>query len=310
MIKHKWLFAPRFRYHAYGWHSEKPLLRVREAVIEIKQMAKTQPELAAVGAVLFLEKISPAIELIECPSASLYSEIKKAVSSLVPIIVKAKVDQTVRNRWLERLWEAIQIDQKNYIESLGYFWGDLCLFPEIASEWADDFLPMVERAWEPRFPNPIEFCGCVACLSALYAANRHEDLLNLLDMSPHPFWIYRQWGVKSLIAIGKKSKAVRYAEESKGLEQPIKEIALACEQIYLSCGLFEEAYKKYAILANQSNSHLTTLRIILKKYPQLAPADILRDLMNKYPDSERKWFTVIKNAGLQDLTSEFAFFTL
>ena len=62
MTAYKWQFATRFRYHAFGWQSDKPIQRIKEALSEIKQVAKQEPALAAAGAVLFLEKISPAIE--------------------------------------------------------------------------------------------------------------------------------------------------------------------------------------------------------------------------------------------------------
>jgi hypothetical protein len=65
MTAHKWQFVARFRYHAFGWQSDKPIQRIKEALSEIKRVAKKEPELAAAGAVLFLEKISPAIEQVD-----------------------------------------------------------------------------------------------------------------------------------------------------------------------------------------------------------------------------------------------------
>lgn len=35
---HKWEFQPRFRYHAYGWRSQTPIKRMKEAVSEIKKV--------------------------------------------------------------------------------------------------------------------------------------------------------------------------------------------------------------------------------------------------------------------------------
>ena len=65
MTAHKWQFVARFRYHAFGWQSDKPIQRIKEALSEIKRVVKKEPELAAAGAVLFLEKISPAIEQVD-----------------------------------------------------------------------------------------------------------------------------------------------------------------------------------------------------------------------------------------------------
>ena len=53
MTAHKWQFVARFRYHAFGWQSDKPIQRIKEALSEIKRIAKKEPELAAAGAVLF-----------------------------------------------------------------------------------------------------------------------------------------------------------------------------------------------------------------------------------------------------------------
>ncbi|WP_426116741.1 hypothetical protein [Massilia sp. PWRC2] len=58
---YKWQFAPRFRRNAIGWKSDTPTLRNKEALTEIKAVAKEEPLLAFDGAVLFLEKLAPAI---------------------------------------------------------------------------------------------------------------------------------------------------------------------------------------------------------------------------------------------------------
>ena len=58
---HKFQFAPRFRRRAFGWKSNTPILRIKEALSEIKAIAKKEPVLAAEGAVLFLKRLAPAI---------------------------------------------------------------------------------------------------------------------------------------------------------------------------------------------------------------------------------------------------------
>ena len=304
MTAHKWQFAPRFRYHAFGWKSDLPIQRIKEALSEIKQIARHQPELAAEGAVLFLEKISPAIEQVDSSSGAIGSSVYRAIETLIPIIIKAKVDQPVRDRWLERLWEAIQVDHIPYLESLGDYWGELCVDPEAASGWADDFLPLVESVWNPQTSGHGHFCGTTACLSALFAAGRHQELLALLEKASFQSWTYRQWGVKSLVAMGKKSNALRYAEAGKGKNAPVSEIAEACEAILLSSGLTEEAYKRYAIDANQGPTNLAAYRAIARKYPHKSAEDILRDLAANYPGDEGKWFAAAKQAGLFELAIE------
>jgi len=303
---HKWQFAPRFRHHAFGWRSDTPIQRIKEALTEIKQVARKDPILAADGAVTFLEKVSPALEQVDSSSGALGSAVNKAIETLVPIIAKAEVDSKGRQRWLQRLWQAMQDDDMPYIEVLGDYWGELCVTPELASAWADEFLPVVESVWSPTASGHGYFKGTSACLASLYAAGRNDQLLALIDKAPFKWWHDRRWGVKALVAMGKKAEAIRYAENSRGLNDPGWQIAQACEAILLSSGMADDAYRRYALEANQGTTNLATFRSIAKKYPGMAPEQILRDLIKFSPGIEGKWFAAAKDAGLFDLAIELA----
>lgn len=304
MTAHKWQFTSRFRRHAFGWRSDTPIQRIKEALAEIKAVARKQPVLAAEGAVTLLEKLSAALEQVDSSSGAIGSAVNRAIDILVPIIAKAEVDQRVRQRWLERLWEAVEDDGMSYIETLGDFWGELCVTPELASAWADEFLPLVEHVWSPQTPGHGFFKGTTACMASMYAAGRHEQLLTLLERAPFKWWHDRRWGVKALAAMGKRAEAVRYAEQSRGLNDPGWQIAEACEALLLSSGLAEDAYRRYAIEANQGTTNLATFRAIAKKYPNTPPEQILRDLVASTPGAEGKWFAAAKDAGLFDLAIE------
>jgi len=65
---HKWEFKTRFRRHAFGWKSQPAITRVKQAVTEIKRVAKKEPVLAAEGAISFLELVSPALEHVDSSS--------------------------------------------------------------------------------------------------------------------------------------------------------------------------------------------------------------------------------------------------
>jgi hypothetical protein len=52
--RHRWAFTSRFRRHAFGWRSQPAILRVREAVAEIKNVARADAVLAADGAVVLI----------------------------------------------------------------------------------------------------------------------------------------------------------------------------------------------------------------------------------------------------------------
>jgi hypothetical protein len=211
MSTHKWQFSARFRRHAFGWRSDTPIQRIKEALAEIKQVARKEPVLAAEGAVTLLEKLSPALEQVDSSSGAIGTAVNRAIDTLVPIIAKAGVEQHVRQRWLGRLWQALQDDEMPYIELLGDRWGELCVVPELASYWADEFLPVVESIWGPSASGHGFFKGTSACLASLHMAGRHPELLALLDRAPFKWWHYRRWGVNALFAMGKKSEAIRYA---------------------------------------------------------------------------------------------------
>ncbi len=56
--KHKWKFPARFRAGTYSWKASKLAgQRLREAVTEIKKVAKKDPVLGAQGAVRLIEKL-------------------------------------------------------------------------------------------------------------------------------------------------------------------------------------------------------------------------------------------------------------
>lgn len=98
MSTYKWQFAPRFRRNAFGWKSHTPMQRIKQALAEIKAVAKKEPVLAAEGAVLFLEKLAPAIEQVERSSSGIGSAVNRAIETLVPIIFKAGVARAVREK--------------------------------------------------------------------------------------------------------------------------------------------------------------------------------------------------------------------
>lgn len=298
---HKWNFAPCFRRNAFGWRSQPALARVKEAVAEIKKTVRKDPVLAAEGAVLFLEKVSPALAHVDSSSGAIGTAVNNAIDVLAAIIASAPADDSVRDKWLERLWQAVEDDDIPYIELLPEYWGELCATPERASRWADSFVEGVRMAWKHTSSGHyVHFKGTIACLSALIKAGRNEEILALLELSPYKYWYYRKWGVKALSAMGRKAEAIRYAESNLGVNDPLGAIAGACEEILRSSGMSDEAYARYAFLANRGTSHLTTFRAIAGKYPQKTAAQILHDLVESTPGEEGKWFASAKSAGLYD----------
>ena len=297
--RHPWAFAPRFRTR-FGWKSQPAVERVREAVSEITKVARRDPLVAAQGAVLFLEKVAPALEHVDSSSGAMGTAVNRAIAALVSIIAAAPADAKTRAAWLERLWEAKSADQMPYLEHLGDAWGELCAAPEVASAWADRLQHIVELSWSPDQRLRGHFHGTTACLSSLLAAGRHRDLLELLEKAPHVAWYYRKYGVRALTAMGRRAEALRYAEASRGLNDDPSGISAACEEILLSSGFAAEAYRRYALEAGRGISYLATFRTIAGKYSHKPTADILQDLVARTPGEEGKWFAAAKEAGLYE----------
>jgi hypothetical protein len=297
---YRWEFTRRFRRQAFGWKSQPAIERVRQAVSEIKDVARRDPRLAAEGAVLFLERVSPALEQVDSSSGAIGTAVNHAIEDLVAIIARAPADATTRARWLERLWDAHAADEIPYVERLGDFWGELCVSPEIASQWADRLVPVVRMAWSPDPNLRGYFHGTMACFSALLRAGRHDEILGLLEKAPFVFWHDRQWGVRALAALGRADEAIQYAEASRGRDDSPIAIAAACEEVLMAAGRVEEAYRRYALVATRGTSYLATYRALARKYPTKRPEEVLADLVATTPGTEGKWFATAKEVGLFD----------
>lgn len=305
-IRHKWIFPARFRAGVYGWKSSKlACQRLREAVSEIRKVAKKEPVLGAEGAVRLMEKIWPALEHVDSSSGALGSAVNKALDDLIPLIIKAPADAKTRGKWLERLWLAMEDDGVDYLGPVGDRWGELCGSVERANQWAEDLMPTLRSCWTHPTPGNY-FHGTTACLSCLLVAGRYQELLDLLALDRKPFWHYRRYGVEALLAMGRKSEALKYAEASRGLNQPDSTIDQACEEILISSGLHDEAYRRYGLRAAQGNSYLARFRAVAKRYPMIAPEDILKDLIKTTPGEEGKWFATAKDLKLYDFALQLA----
>jgi hypothetical protein len=113
---------------------------LKEAVAEIKKIAKVDPVTAADGVVSLMERIWPAFEHIDTSSGSLGGAVNWTQGELLPIVIDARADRKTRNKWLDRLWRAVQEDGVDCLWLVEDRWGELCGSPEIASSWADALL--------------------------------------------------------------------------------------------------------------------------------------------------------------------------
>ena len=295
---YKWDFKARFRRHAFGWRSQPAIQRIKQALSEIKQVARKDSIIAAEGAVSLLERISPALENVDSSSGAIGAAVNKAIVELVPIVASAPADTNTRDAWLERLWAAHEADQIPYIEQLADHWGDLCASKEMASAWADLLLNITRMALSPDKNLHGYFHGTPACLSSLYRAERYDDIVTLLNVDT--IWPYKRWAVKALVASGEKAEAIRYAEACRDPWASDLDIDAMCEEILLSSGLVDEAYERYGLRANRAGTYVATFRAVAKKYPHKRAAKILEDLVKTTPGEAGKWFAAAKEAGFYD----------
>ena len=301
---HTWQFKSRFRRNAFGWRSQPAVTRVKEAVSEIKKVARKDAILAAEGAVSFLEKISPALEHVDSSSGAIGTAVNNAIEALVGIISSAPADEKTRQKWLERLFEAQEADEIPYIECLAEYWGELCASPEIASRWADKLIGLTRMALGRDKAHRGYFNGTPACLSSLYASGRYDDLLDVLENED--FWHYKRWSFKALAAQGKTAEAIRLAENSRSPWASDLDIDRLCEEMLLTSGLVEEAYERYGLRANRAGTYTAWFRAVSKKYPHKTLAEVLEDLVAETPGEEGKWFAAAKDAKLFDEAIELA----
>lgn len=295
---HKWAFTARFRAKAYSWKASALAgKRIAEAVKEIAKVAKSDPQAAGQGIVLFLEKLVPSIEGIDSSSGSIGNSVNKAVDQLSRIFQTLTLEIPLRKALLERIFQAFQDDGYGYLDQIGDVWGDLCGTPEVAQEWVDTLLPTLLMVWSQRKTGDY-FQGSFACLSAMLAAERHQELLDVIEKAPYVSWGYRKFGVKARLALGKPDEAIVYANASKGLNDSQAAVDSACEEILISLGRWKEAYGEYGLYAEWFGSYLLHFRNLVKKYPQIPKEEILEDLVNtSLPEDQGKWFATAKEIG-------------
>jgi hypothetical protein len=205
------------------------------------------------------------------------------------------------------VFEAFQEDDPPYIESLGDHWGDLCATQELASAWADQLLPTLRNVLRERTSGTYAFfSGTTICYSALFKADRHDQILELLTMDPRPIWPYLVWGAKVLATRGQIDEAIAYLRERAGSTTSEISIARFAEEELLKAGRRVEAFNQYALLANQANSNLSTFRALKKKYPELAQEKLLGYLVSSSPDEPGKWFATAKTLKLFEQATRLA----
>jgi hypothetical protein len=308
VCEHKWAFLSRFRAGAYSWKATRlACQRLREAVAEIKKVAKKDPIRGAEGAVRLMEKIWPALEHVDSSSGALGSAVNKALDALIPILVNAPVDEKTRDKWLDRFWQAMADDGVDYLSPVGDRWGELCGSPEVAGCWADELVSTLRCCWSDRNPGGY-FHHATVCLSCLLVSGRYGELLDLLELPRYPSWHYRRYAVEALLTLGRKGGGrpvwggLAGTEPAGFRDRPGR----ACEEILISSGMYEDAYRCYGLSATVGSSYISRFRAVAKRCPMKDKSQILSDLIATTPGEEGKWFATAKELELYDLALELA----
>jgi tetratricopeptide (TPR) repeat protein len=302
---YKWTFKARFRTNAYSWKGTSlASKRLKEAVSEIKKMAKSDPVLAGEGCVALMERLWPALQGIDSSSGALGGAVNRTLDSLIPILIAAPAAPETRVKWLEQIYDAICNDGVQYLTPVEERWGKICGFPELANEWADQILPMLRQAWGEGSAGA-HVVGDTLCLSCLLETGRYHELDEVLRLRKVPFWHNDKFLAEALARTGQVEKAIECAEAHLARGYAEYDILKFCERVLLDAGRREEAYKRYGILSVVATNNLTTFRKTVAKYPERDPRQVLLDLISLRGE-KGKWFAAAKDAGYLDIALDCA----
>ena len=298
---HKWTFKTRFRTGAYGWKaSVLASRRLKEAVREIERAAKSDPVLAGEGVVTLLERLWPSLQDIDTSSGSLGNAVNRMLDELIPVLIDAPADLATRQRWMDRLYDAVAEDGVNYLSAVEDQWGDICGFPEPANRWADRMIPAVREGWAGDEPGGW-IVGTTLCLSCLVKTERFGELKELLSPRSGRFWHFDKFWAQALARQGHTDQALAYAESCRTIySYDDHNITRFCERVLLDAGRRDEAYRRYGLAAATAGTNVAVFGEIARKYPEREPRQVLVDLIQTH-GNKGKWFAAAKDAGYLDL---------
>jgi hypothetical protein len=274
---------------------------MKEAVSEIKKVARTDSALAGDGAVELLCRLYPACEHIDGSSGSLGTALNRTVATLIPILIQADWDMNTRGRWLEDLYEAVCNDGWSILSQVEDRWGEICVYAGLANLWADRLVPFLRDVWSSEDRGHVT--GDSICLSCLLCTQRYDELRELIALDRFKFWSNTGFWAEALVQQGKIDEAIAYAESIRdfhGGKYDNRTVDDFCEKTLLEAGRAEEAYDQYGLRIPEQGTYLSIYRRLVSKYPQRDARQILLDLMGKSGE-KGKWFAAAKEAGFLDI---------
>jgi len=183
-------------------------------------------------------------------------------------------------------------------------WGEVCVFPELANEWADRMLPLLREVWSARRPGD-HVRGDTLCLSCLLETGRYEELKEVLSLRGMRFWPIDKFMAEAMARDGRIDEALAYAEAHHDEHYERPGIIAFCERILLEAGRTEEAYRRFGLFAVNATTNLSVFRKIAAQYPEKDRRQVLLDLIEAR-GNKGKWFAAAKDAGFLDIALECA----
>ena len=300
---YKWQFKTKFRANAYGWRGSKlAITRLKEAVKEIRTVAKADPVAAGDGCVALMERLWPTFQHIDTSSGALGTAVHNTLEAVIPLLIAAPVDKDTKAKWLERLFVAVQEDGVDYLDPVAERWGVIARDPDLVNHYADMLLGRMREAWADR-QSYNHVAGSKICLSCLLEAGRYEELRELLALRSFRFWPDNRFEADALLRQGLWQEALAYGEASRSKTNGSfsdHAIDCYCENILIRQGRLDEAYQRYGLAAALGTTNLATYRALVRKYPQRDHRRMLIDLMETR-DGKGKWFAAAKDAGFLDI---------
>jgi len=307
MATHKWKFKTHFRAGAYSWKGTAlASKRMKEAVSEIKKVARTDSALAGEGAIELMCRLYPACEHIDGSSGSLGTALNRTVAALVPIVTAADWDMNTRGKLLEDLYEAVCNDGWSILSQVEDCWGEICVYPGLANLWADRLVPFLRDVWSSESHGHVTGDGI--CLSCLLYTDRFDELQELIALDRFKFWSNAKFWAQALVKQGKVDEAIAYAESIRDLHKGTYDnhsIDDFCEKTLLAAGRADEAYDKYGVRLVESGTYVSVYRRLVTKYPHRNKRQMLLDLMEQ-SGTKGKWFAAAKDAGFLDIALDCA----
>ena len=305
MVERKWQFKTKFRAKAFGWRGSRlAISRLKEAVSEIKAVAKSDPVAAGDGAVSLMERIWPAFQDIDTSSGALGTAVARTLAELIPILIDATADHSTRSKWLKRLFEAVHDDGVQYLSPVENRFGEIARYPDLTNAFADELLPLLRQVWSDQ-KHFGYVSGTAICLSCLLEAGRYAELAELLAKQRMKFWSWQRFGAEALLRQGRWEEAVAFADSVRDAGHDKISIDLFCEKVLIHQGRSDEAYRRFGLGAATGTTNLAIYRSLVRTYPERNRRQLLLDLIKTRGD-KGKWFAAAKDAGFLDIARECA----